>query len=133
MSGSTVALVLVPGRERDLQSLPSGTPVWVASVEAMKSTLAAANASGLLVTELIPNGEGPLQWIHNHLDSLDQHHNEFSGDVPGPYRRLLVFGLAPSTDLDALLGVFGFAPASPEPYGFSAVKQLPAAVQDPKP
>lgn len=92
MSGSTVGLVLVPGLERDLQSLHSGTPVWVASVESMKATLTAAHVSGLLVTELLPNGEGPLEWIHNHRDSLDQHHNDCSGDVPVPYRKLLVFG-----------------------------------------
>jgi len=86
----------------------------------MQSTLAAAKRAGLLVTELYPNGSSPDHWLFNHLDSVDQHHNEFS-QKPG-YTELLVFGVPISPTITELLQEFGFVSSASESFGFSASK-----------
>ena len=122
MQSLVVALILAPAAESSLRVLPPGTPAWVASTPEMQVTLAAARRAELLITELHPNGTSPTQWFSNHLDSVDQHHNEFS-QTP-PYTTLLVFGLPLSPSLVPLLQEFGFVSTSPEPFGFSASKVL---------
>ena len=120
MPFAAVALVLAPTSESALRELPVGTPAWVASTPEMQATLAAARRSELAVTELFPNGASPTQWLHNHLDSLDQHHNEFS-QTPA-YTELLVFGVEHAPELMPLLTEFGFVSATPRPFGFAASK-----------
>ena len=119
-------MVLVPVSIADLQAMPSGSSAWVASTPEMQGTVKAARACGLAVTELFPRGEHPVQWFLNHLDSLDQHHNE-SSQRP-PYSELLVFGLEPTPEVDAWLRGFGFGAATLEPFGFSASKNGPSAM-----
>jgi hypothetical protein len=120
MQSSAVALVLAPASESTLRHLAPGTPAWVASTPEMQSTLAAAKSAELVVTELYPNGSSPDQWLFNHLDSVDQHHNEFSQN-PG-YSELIVFGLPISPSITKLLQEFGFVHSASEPFGFSASK-----------
>ncbi len=120
MQSSAVALVLAPASESTLRTLTPGTPAWVVSTPEMQSTLAAAKRAELLVTELFPNGSSPDQWLFNHLDSLDQHHNEFS-QRPG-YTELLVFGVTISPSIMELLQEFNFVHSAPEAFGFSASK-----------
>jgi len=86
----------------------------------MRTTLEAAENAKLLVTQLFPNGATPMEWLFNHLDSVDQHHNEFS-QTP-PYSELLVFGVPLSASLQPLLQEFGFVISWPEPFGFGASK-----------
>lgn len=123
MHASTVALVLAPASDSTFRRLAAGTPAWIASTPGMQATLAAARRAGLLVTELHPNGSSPTQWLFNHLDSVDQHHNE-SSQEPG-YTELLVFGVPMSAAIPPLLREFGFVSSSPEPFGFSASKRRP--------
>ena len=120
MQSSAVAVVLVPTNESTLRQLAPGTPAWVASTPEMQSTLAAARRAELLVTELYPSGSSPDQWLFNHLDSVDQHHNEFS-QKPG-YTELFVFGVQISASITPLLQEFGFVSSAPESFGFSASK-----------
>ena len=122
MQSLIVALVLAPTDESSLRALPPGTPAWVAFTPEMQVTLAVAKRAELLITELHPNGATPTQWLSNHLDSVDQHHNEFSQNPP--YTTLLVFGLPLSPTFEPLLREFGFMSSSPEPFGFSASKVL---------
>ena len=120
MQSSAVALVLAPASESTLRHLAPGTPAWVASTPEMQSTLAAAKRAELLVTELYPNGSSPEQWLFSHLDSVDQHRNEFS-QKPG-YTELLAFGVPISPSITQLLQEFGFVHSAPESFGFSASK-----------
>jgi hypothetical protein len=120
MQSSAVALVLAPASESTLRSLAAGTTAWIASTPEMQPTIAAAKRAGLLVTELHPHGSSPAQWLVNHLDSVDQHHNEFSQN-PG-YTELLVFGVPMSPSLTPLLQEFGFVSSSAESFGFCASK-----------
>ena len=120
MPSVTVALVLAPSSEASLRQLPAGTPAWIASTPEMQPTLAAARRVGLQVTELYPNGNSPLAWLSNHLDTVDQHHNEFS-QTP-PYTRLAVFGLGVSPELEPLLREFGFVSTTAQSFGFVALK-----------
>jgi hypothetical protein len=122
MQSLVVAFIVAPTAESSLRGLPPGTPAWVASTPEMQVTLAAARRAGLVITELHPNGKSPTQWLFNHLDSVDQHHNELSQNPP--YTTLLVFGLPLSPSLSPLLQAFGFVSSSPETYGFSASKVL---------
>ncbi len=120
MSCSTVAMVLSPAASSDLQVVPRGASAWVAATPEMQSTLLAARASGLAITELVPKRPLPLQQFFDHLDSLDQHHNELSQQ--SPYSELLVFGVFPSPEVNAWLGEFGFGPPTAQPFGLSASK-----------
>jgi hypothetical protein len=120
MSSLSVAVVLAPSSESELLAIPSGAPTWIASAPELESTITLAKQLGLPVTELVPNGKSALEWLFNHLDSVDQHHNEFSQDPP--YSKLLVFGVHLSAAVDALLSPFGFSVTMAESYGFSAIK-----------
>ena len=120
MASATVALVLAPASASELQAFPAGTPAWVACTPEMQATLAAATAAGLRVTKLSPNGDTPLAWLANHLDSVDQHHNEFS-QTP-PYTTLAVLGLSLSQSVEPILREFGFVSAAPSASGFTASK-----------
>lgn len=120
MASATVAMVLAPVSASELQALPAGTPAWVACAPEMQATLAAAEAVGLRITRLSPNGNTPLAWLANHLDSVDQHHNEFS-QTP-PYTTLAVLGLSLSPAVEAILREFGFVSAAPSGFGFTATK-----------
>ena len=122
MQSLVVALILTPTTESSLRVIPPGTPTWVASTPEMQVTVAAAKRAELLITKLLPNGTSPTQWLFNHLDSLDQHHNEFSQSPP--YTTLLLFGLPLLPSLAPLLQEFGFVSSSPETFGFSASKVL---------
>ena len=95
-------------------------PLWIASVPPMTGTVALAKSSGYCVTELTPNGPTPSAWLFNHLDTVDQHHNEFSQDPA--YAELLVLGLAYESAFDALLSEFDLHLAAQFPWGFSALK-----------
>ena len=120
MQSSAVALILAPESEATLRQLPPGTTAWIACTPEMQSTLAAAKRAELIVTELFPNGSSPREWLFNHLDSVDQHHNEFS-QKPA-YTELLVFGVTMSPSIAPLLQEFGFVSSSHESFGFSASK-----------
>ena len=120
MQSVVVALILAPSSEDTLRRLPVGTPTWIASTPEMQTTMEAAESAKLQITQLYPNGTMPMQWLVNHLDSVDQHHNEFS-QTP-PYSELLVFGVPHSPSLLPLLNEFGFVIAWPEPFGFGASK-----------
>ena len=120
MNSSTVAMVLVPVALADFWVVPPGSSAWVASTPEMQGSVSAARASGLAVTELFPKGEHPVQWLLNHLDSLDQHHNEVGQQTP--YSELLIFGVSPSPEVGAWLREFGFGQATTEPFGLSARK-----------
>ena len=120
MQPVVVALVLAPSSEETLRRLPIETPVWIASTPEMQATIEAAENAKLQITLLYPNGTTPTQWLVNHLDSVDQHHNELS-QMP-PYSKLLVFGVAHSSSLLPLLQEFGFVIAWPESFGFGASK-----------
>lgn len=113
-------MVLVPAASADLQVVPRGSAAWVASTPEMQSTIFAARASGLAVTELFPRSTPLVQQFLDHLDSLDQHHNELAQQPP--YSELLVFGVSPSPEVSAWLREFGFGPPAVEPFGFSASK-----------
>src|SRR5688500_14171624 len=101
MSSDVVAIVLAPASETALRSIPLGAPTWMASTPEMQPTVLLAKHIGLSVTELFPNGASPTQWLLNHLDSVDQHHNEFS--QTRPYTKLLVFGVPLSPALASFL------------------------------
>jgi len=120
MSSLSVAVVLAPSSKSELRAIPHGTPTWIASTPELQSTIALARRLGLTVTELFPNGTSAWEWLSNHLDSVDQHHNEFSQDPP--YSKLLVFGVKLSAAVEPLLSPFGFSSATAEAYGFSAIK-----------
>ena len=128
MSSSTVAMVLVPVASADLRAVPLGSAAWVASTPEMQSTVSAARAAGLAVTELFPRGKQPVQWLLNHLDSLDQHYNELSQKPP--YSELLVFGVSPTPEVDAWLREFGFGLATSQRYGLSASKSGTVALPE---
>jgi hypothetical protein len=123
MSTASVAIVLSPCSEAELCAIPLRTPSWIVAKPEFQSTIRSANKLGLVVTELFPNGNCPVEWLYNHLDSVDQHHNDFSQDPP--YARLLVFGVRLSPDLEPFLSTFGFGLTREEPFGFSAFKTLP--------
>ena len=122
MPVTAVALILKPVAESLLKQLPPLTATWIASNPEMQSTIAAAHSMGLEVTELFPNGDTPAQWLSNHLDSLDQHYNQFSQQPP--YSQLLVFGVSHSPSLLQFLSEFGFKTSHPTPFGF-IVSKLP--------
>ncbi len=123
MPSIAIAMVLAPTDESWLHTLPIGIPAWVASTPQMQPTLEAAKRVGLVVTELFPNGTSPTEWLQNHLDSLDQHHNEFSQSQP--YTELWVFGVEHTPDLTPFLAEFGFASSTPTAFGFLASKDVP--------
>lgn len=120
MPSVSVAIVLAPSSESELRAIPSGSPTWIASTPKLQPTIALARRLGLPVTELFPNGASAWEWLSNHLDSVDQHHNEFSQEPP--YSKLLVFGVQLSAAVGPLLAPFGFSLTTAEPYGFSALK-----------
>lgn len=122
MPSIVVAMVLAPTSEFSLRTLPIGIPAWVASTPQMQSTVVAAKSAGLAVTELSPNGTSPTEWLQNHLDSLDQHHNEFS--QAQPYTELWVFGVEHTPDLFPFLAEFGFSSSAPTEFGFLACKEV---------
>jgi hypothetical protein len=128
MSHPTVAMVLAPITHEALSAVPHGSPAWIASTPEMRNTVRAATAIGLVVTELVTNGDASREWLFNHLDSVDQHHNEFSQQPP--YSELLVFGVASSAEIESWLQQFGFCEVQSEPFGFSARKQTSSASKE---
>lgn len=121
-------MVLAPISHEALSAVPHGSPAWIASTPEMRNTVRAATEIGLVVTELFTNGDTPSEWLFNHLDSVDQHHNEF-GQQP-PYSELLVFGVASSAEIMSWLKQFGFCEVNSEPFGFSARKLTSSALRE---
>jgi hypothetical protein len=71
-------------------------------------------------TELFPRGETCEEWLFNHLDSLDQHHNDAS-QHPG-YSTLVVHGVTHTPAIGLFIEQFGFVASKSEAFGFSATK-----------
>jgi hypothetical protein len=117
---SVVTLLLAPAARQQLDVLPPQSAVWIASSSHMHATLACARALELEVTELFPRGDTCEEWLFNHLDSLDQHHNDYS-QQPG-YSTLLVYGVTHTPAIALFLEQFGFVASKSEPFGFSATK-----------
>ena len=57
-------------------------PVWLVNSPYNAQAARAGRAEGLNVTLLTANGQSPEDWFLNHLDSVDQHHNEQAETVP---------------------------------------------------
>lgn len=123
MSPKSVAFVLGPVDAHALSQMPKGTPLWIVSTPEMASSVALAKNTGLPVTELFPNGTSPDQWFLHHLDTVDQHHNDFS-QSPG-YTQLLVLGLALTSSLQEFASQFGFQVFRSAALGFVASKHSP--------
>jgi hypothetical protein len=97
-------------------------PVWLVDSPHNAEAERLGRAEGLNVTLLTANGQSPEEWLLNHLDSVDQHHNEQAGTVG--YSELQVVGVGLTRRIEQYLPEFGFAQWAPTAEGFVAKKVL---------
>jgi len=95
-------------------------PIWAVSSPANLLAADHARKNGRSFTVLTVKGDTPEVWLMNHIDSVDQHYNEFS-QRPG-YSVLRVVGVSLSPQVQSYLGEFGFVHFNSEPEGFCARK-----------
>lgn len=122
MRTKVVGLLLAPVSPTGLEALPEHCALWITSGKHMQPTFACARALSFDITELFPQGVTTTEWLFNHLDSVGQHHNEYSQQPP--YNSLLVFGVTLTPAVALFLKPFGFVAPRAEAFGFSAIKQL---------
>ncbi|MBR8393472.1 hypothetical protein [Burkholderia cenocepacia] len=101
------------------------TPANVAVAEQIWK--ASPNSPGLNtqggVTTFIQYGADRESWCSAILDSVDTHHNSYTGD-PG-YSILEVYGIPPTSRLQSVLVELGFSVFTAMDYGFCARKIQP--------
>jgi hypothetical protein len=95
-------------------------PVWAVNSPVNAAAAEKAIQSGLSFTLLFANGETTEEWCLNHLDSVDQHHNEYS-HKPG-YSVLRVVGTPLTPRIETYLPEFGFVKWQSTSNGFYAYK-----------
>jgi hypothetical protein len=95
-------------------------PVWAVVSQANTAAAAEAAQNGLSFTVLYVNGKTSEEWCLNHLDTVDQHHNEYS-QKPG-YSVLHVVGTPLTPRIEAYLPEFGFIKYHSTTDGFYAYK-----------
>jgi hypothetical protein len=121
MLAPVVAIALAPvAHDSPLFGLAPGTPAWIAETPDMEATIAFAKSAKLSITVFTPRGASRQQWLINHIDTIDLHHNQ-SSQFP-PYNFIMVFGLPYSPALEPALQENGFVRSKPEPFGFTASK-----------
>ncbi|WP_157653645.1 hypothetical protein [Burkholderia ubonensis] len=130
----TVALIVDPDFGARIQEVVArvrhtwvvATPANVAVAEQIWR--ASPNSPGLNmeggVTTFIQYGVNRESWCDAILDSVDDHHNSYSGD-PG-YSILEVYGIPLTNRLQSVLVELGFSVFTSMDYGFCAHKLQPA-------
>ena len=119
-SATEVLLVLDTEFGARALELANGNPVWAVSSPANLAAAETARHVGLSFTVLKVNGASPEDWLVNHIDSVDQHHNEFS--QRSAYSLLRVVGASLSPRVQSCLQEFGFVRFEAEPRSFCAYK-----------
>ena len=119
-AASEVILVLDKQLGERFRELANDSPIWAVSSPANLAAAENAWRAGLSFTVLSVNGESPEDWLVNHIDSVDQHHNEFS-QRPG-YSSLRVVGASLSPRVESCLREFGFIRFEQNSGGFCAHK-----------
>lgn len=102
------------------------TPVWIVESEANAAFIQRCQRSGRSVISLTTNGPTAEAWLLNHIDTIDQHHNEFS-QAP-PYRHLQVIGGSLTSRVEAWFREFGFDVFTEGIDGFRCSKAAPAEI-----
>jgi hypothetical protein len=131
-TNDTVALIVDPEfgtRIRDVAARVWHT--WVVAtpenVVVAEQIWSAPNSADLNmqggVTTFIQHGADRESWCDAILDSVDEHHNNYSRD-PG-YSILEVYGTPLTERLRAVFVEFGFSIFTPTDYGFCAYKLQP--------
>ena len=119
---ATVTLIL--HSEYGLRALTHARegPVWLVNSPHNAQAANAGRAEGLNVTLLTANGLSPEDWLLNHLETVDQHHNEHA--EPIGYSELQVIGVGLTRRIEQYLPEFGFAHWALTVEGFMAKKVL---------
>lgn len=129
----TVALIVDPDFSARIQEVVARVGhTWVvatpANVAVAEQIWRASNSPGLNmeggVTTFTQYGVDRESWCDAILDSVDEHHNSYSGD-PG-YSILEVYGIALTNRLQSVLAELGFSVFTSMDYGFCARKLQPA-------
>jgi hypothetical protein len=120
MTYERVVWVVDPDFGDEALLVAEGCPVWAVSSPTNEATSKRARAAGLSFTLLTASGATREEWLINHIDSLDQHHNEFS-QTPG-YKALRVVGTPATQRVQEWFGEFGFTTFNAESNGFVAHK-----------
>jgi len=120
----TVAFVLDPRIGIALKRLATRMPVWlVASSENLRAIEKVEGCPRVRcdVTPVYVNGNGAEEWLVNHVDTVDQHHNQFSQDPP--YDTLEVVGCVLTERVRDTLSGLGFRNFASRKGGFVASKR----------
>jgi hypothetical protein len=120
-SPSLVTFVLDRDSGDSLFQLAQEGPVWAVNSPANSDAASKARAAGSSITLLFVNGKTSEEWFLKHLDSVDQHHNEYS-QKPG-YSVLKVIGMPLTPRIEAYLPEFGFIKCELTQEGFNAYKR----------
>ena len=120
----TVAFVLDPRIGMKLERLTARMPVWLVATAENLQTLEKVElcSKGYFdVTPVYVNGNGAEEWFVNHVDTVDQHHNQFSQDPP--YDTLHVVGCVLTERVRDELSALGFRNFASREGGFVATKR----------
>jgi hypothetical protein len=120
-AGSEVALVLDTDYGERALVLAKSVPVWIVDSTLNRAAAEKAEREGLFLTLLYVNGRSSEDWLVNHADTVDQHHNQFSKPAH-PYNTLRVIGATQSNRVKASLDELGFKRYEPTADGFYAHK-----------
>jgi hypothetical protein len=103
---------------------PANDAVWI--IDSPTNVQALSRAEGRNWTVLYVNGNSPQEWLLNHADSVDQHHNEFS--CSPAYSQLHVVGVTLNRVVEDHLRQFGFCVFAIQADGLIASKALPTEI-----
>jgi hypothetical protein len=121
----TVGIVVDPGFGERVHSLAHRIPVWIvdtpvnrAAAESHWRQQADNNPAHGITTFKVDPAASPEDWCAGVLDTVIEHHGEYSHDPP--VSSLEVIGAHASPSLLATLADYGFAKVRSRPDGFRA-------------
>ena len=133
MQPYAVALVLDPEFGKAMEPLAKSLHVWAVGSPTNRAIANELwkrgpqpyeynNESGITPFDFEP-GSDRESWCRKILDTIDQHHDEWSHDPP--YTVLLVYGLRIAESLKPSFAELGFTRFEETDYGFRAIKTQP--------